>query len=190
MIKLVTHNNIMHADEISAIALIKIFIDDNVEIDRVDYEHDNYDNYDMVIDIGRRFDGVKFFDHHQYKGGKSSAGLIWDYIGQNQKYPEISKLISLIDKNDTGKQKAKAFEFSSLIKAYNNQILTLSKDAQLEKFKKAVDFATIVFSSLKDMQEARDDAKKIIQSSAFFNNNKNIIELSNFTPFWSSYING
>ncbi|MAD41902.1 MAG: hypothetical protein CL623_05870 [Arcobacter sp.] len=113
---IITHNKTFHADEVAAVALLKVFTNENIIVNRVDHNTTDFSNCDLVIDIGKKFDGVKYFDHHQYKGGKSSAGLIWDYLDLNDKYPKISKLIDLIDKNDTGVQKAKPFEFSSLIK--------------------------------------------------------------------------
>ncbi|MDQ7060875.1 MAG: MYG1 family protein [Sulfurimonas sp.] len=183
-----THNKIMHADEVTAIALLKIFTDDDIEVKRVDHNTTDFSKYDMVIDIGRKFDGVKHFDHHQFKGGKSSAGLIWDYIGLNHMYPKISKLIHVIDMNDTGIQKAKPFEFSSLLKSYNhNNITSLEQDIQ---FDKAVEFAMTVLESMKRSQEDFEEANYIINNSFFFDNNHKIIELDKFTTHWASYING
>ena len=73
-----THNKIFHADEVTAIALLEIFTDYQIEVYRVAHETQDFSKYDFVIDIGKVFDGVNHFDHHQYKGGKSSPGLIWD----------------------------------------------------------------------------------------------------------------
>ena len=135
-----THNKMFHADEIAAIALLEIFTDYDIEVKRVNHDTEDFSKYDFVIDIGKTFDGKKYFDHHQYKGGKSSAGLIWDYIGLNKQYPKISKLIDLIDRNDVGTEKAKPFEFSSLIKCYNTRSLnSQEQDNQFfEALKKAL----------------------------------------------------
>ncbi len=76
-----THNKMFHADEITAIALLELFTDYKIEVERVNHDTKDFSKYDFVIDIGKTFDGKKYFDHHQYKGGKSSAGLIWDYSG-------------------------------------------------------------------------------------------------------------
>jgi uncharacterized UPF0160 family protein len=183
-----THNKIMHADEVTAIALLKIFTNDEIEVIRVDHNTTDFSKYDMVIDIGKKFDGEKYFDHHQYKGGKSSAGLIWDYIGLNDIYPKISKLINLIDMNDVGLQKAKAFEFSSLIKCFNHtDISSIEQDKQFEK---AVEFTMVILKSMKASQEAFENAKIIVNNSFIFDNNQKILELEKFTPHWTSYING
>lgn len=188
MTKLIaTHNKIMHADEVTAVALLKIFTDDTIEVHRVDHATIDFSKYDMVIDIGKKFDGMKYFDHHQYKGGKSSAGLIWDYIGLNDIYPKISKLIHIIDMNDVGIQKAKAFEFSSLLKCFNHT--HISSEAQDKQFDKAVVFAMTVIESMKNAQEDFNRAKSIVNNSYFFDGNHTIIELESFTRHWSTYIN-
>ncbi len=187
-LKIATHNKIFHADEVTAIALLKTFTDNEIVVSRVDHSTSDYSAYDMVIDIGRKFDGKKYFDHHQHKGGKSSAGLIWDYLELAEQYPKISKLIKMVDDNDVGISKAKPFEYSSLIKCFKYKDIYAQE--QDRAFEKAVDFAMIVLSSMKDLAEALIDAKTIVSNSFVFNNNPSIIELSSFTPHWTSYING
>ena len=73
-----THNKMFHADEVTAIALLQVFKDFEIEVERICHDSKDFSKYDFVIDISKTFDGKKYFDHHQYKGGKSSAGLIWD----------------------------------------------------------------------------------------------------------------
>ncbi len=183
-----THNKMIHADEVTAVALLKIFTDKKIKVERVDHSTTDFSKYDMVIDIGKKFDGVKYFDHHQYKGGKSSAGLIWDYIGLNNQYPKISKLINLIDMNDVGTQKAKEFEYSSLIKCFNtNKLLSKEQD---EQFYRAVEYAYTIFNSYKNMEQEKIKARDIIKKSYYFDGNLKIIELKSFTPYWGVYING
>jgi uncharacterized UPF0160 family protein len=189
MSKLITtHNKSFHADEVIAVALLKVFTNENIIVNRVDHNTSDFSNCDMVIDIGKKFDGIKFFDHHQYKGGKSSAGLIWDYLELSDKYSKISKLIDLIDKNDTGIEKAKPFEFSSLIKCFNSS--DLNSKLQDEQFNKAVEFTMTIITSMKNMQEELINAKEIVKNSFKFDSNANIIELVEFTPHWTTYING
>ena len=183
-----THNKLFHADEVTAIALLEIFMDFEIIVKRINHDTQDFLEYDFVIDIGKKFDGIKYFDHHQFKGGKSSAGLIWDYIGQSKKYPKISKLIELVDKNDVGIEKSKEFEYSSLIKCYNSKdLISQNQDIQ---FMKAIDFAKTVLLSMKEMDEEIIKAKQIIANSFNFYNNPEILELSEFTPYWTTYING
>lgn len=185
---IVTHNKTFHADEITAIALLKLFLNENIVVNRVDHDTKDFSVYDMVIDIGKKFDGKKHFDHHQYQGGKSSAGLIWDYLGLERKYPKISKLVDMIDKHDVGIKKAAPFEFPSLIKSFNNSALT--SQLQDRQFNLAVEFTITILNSMKEMENSIDKAKGIIKDSFYFNSNPSILELSEFTPHWTTFING
>jgi len=186
--KIATHNKIFHADEVTAIALLKIFTEDEIIIHRVEHDTSDFSEYNFVIDIGKKFDGVKYFDHHQYKGGKSSAGLIWEYLGFEKEYPKISKFIKLIDDNDVGILKAKPFEYSSLMKCYNNS--NISSPEQEISFQKAIKFAMVILNSMADLEEELNIVRDIVNKSFIFNNNDKIIELANFTPHWTTYING
>ncbi len=183
-----THNKIFHADEVTAIALLKIFTDYEIEVERVSHDCQDFSKYDFVIDVSKKYDGIKYFDHHQFKGGKSSAGLIWDYLSINKQYPKISKLIDLVDRNDVGIEKAKPFEYSSLIKCYNSR--NIISEEQDNQFNQAIDFAKNVLLSMKNMDEEIIKAKNVVNNSFNFNNNPKIIELNEFTPYWTSYING
>ena len=189
ILDIATHNKIMHADEVSAIALLKIFRDDEIVVHRVNHDTADFTKYDMVIDIGKKYDGKKYFDHHQYKGGKSSAGLIWEYLEEKDNYPTISKLIKMVDENDVGITKAKPFEYSSLITHFNNND-DIYRDKQEECFKKAVEFAYTILSSLKENEDELEEAQSIVNNSFYFKKNKKIIELKEYTRFWSRYING
>lgn len=187
MLKIATHNKTFHADEITAIALLKVFTDHELEIERIDHQTEDFSSYDMVIDISKKYDGIKYFDHHQNKGGKSSAGLIWDYLELGAEYPKITKLIHIVDMQDTGIQKAGDFEYPSLIKAFNTK--ELASSMQEEQFHKAVDFAVTILASMKHNQEELKRAEEIVNHSYYFQGHPKILELEAFTPHWSSYIN-
>ncbi len=183
-----THNKIMHADEITAVALLKVFTDDEIIVHRVDHDTRDFSSYDIVIDIGRTFDEVKHFDHHQNKGGKSSAGLIWDYLEEWSEYPRISKLIEMVDMHDVGTRKAKSFEYPSLLGCFNiSQIHSKEQDVQ---FDKAVDFAMTVLSSMREAQDEMEKSKEITANAYLFDKNPKVLEFERFTPHWSTFING
>jgi len=83
------HSGIFHADEVMACALLKIAANDaTVAVIRSRLPKD-WERADYVIDVGGKFDSVKFFDHHQREGAGtrnnglsySSFGLIWEHIG-------------------------------------------------------------------------------------------------------------
>jgi len=186
-LNIATHNKIFHADEVTAVALLRLFTDDEIIVHRVDHDTEDFTPYDMVIDISKKFDGEKYFDHHQNKGGKSSAGLIWEYLGVEEEYFKISKLIRIVDDNDVGIQKAKPFEYSNLIKCFNSS--KISSPEQNEQFEKAVDFAMTVLGSMKEFADSLHASKEIIENSCMFDTNPSILELSTFTPHWANYIN-
>ncbi len=60
----------------------------------------------------------------------------------------------------------------------------------MQQFYQAVNFSKNIILSMKDMEEGMIKAKEIINNSFNFNRNPKIIELSEFTPYWTSYING
>ena len=72
--------------------------------------------------------------------------------------------------------------------SYNTR--NLISDEQTSQFYKAIDFAKTVILSMKEMEEEVIKAKEIINNSFKFNHNPKIIELSEFTPYWTTYING
>lgn len=192
----VTHKGVFHADEVTAIALLRVFgfqIGINgVVVNRVPHQTTDFEGADFIIDIGKVFDGVKHFDHHQYKGGKSSAGLIWDYIGQAHNYPEITKLIEMVDANDTGERKSAQFEFPSLVSAYNHKDIYGAE--QDEAFERAVQFAVTVIQSLKDAQDELEMAANICYQATLHEDDcfggDIIAELSEYTMHWSKFFNG
>jgi uncharacterized UPF0160 family protein len=189
MKKIATHNGVFHADEVSAVALLKIFTDEDYIVERVEHCTTDFSGYDMVLDIGKQYDAIKYFDHHQNRGGKSSAGLIWEYLGAEAQYPKISQLIKKIDAHDVGEAQAGAFEYSNLIRCYNTTNIN-NDEVQLKAFCKAVDFAMTVFSSLKNSQDDLLKAKSLVANAYLFDRNPKILYLDTFTPHWSSYING
>jgi len=188
-LNIATHDKIFHADEVTAVALLKLFTHREIVVSRVPHDTQDFDMYDMVIDLSRKFDGKKYFDHHQNRGGKSSAGLIWEYLGLEETYPKISKLIKIVDDNDVGIIKSKPFEYSNLIKCFNHSenIYDTQQDKQFEK---AVDFAITILRSMKETSDKVKQAQDIVNNSYLFDNNTNILELCEFTPHWSTYING
>ena len=75
-----THNGVFHSDEIIAIAMINTFNSINASIIR-SRNHEELEKADMLVDVGARYDGMKYFDHHQLREGDelyglSSAGMV------------------------------------------------------------------------------------------------------------------
>lgn len=138
MVVIVTHNGRFHADEIVGTALLKIFIEryikkpsvviripqsNNIEEVENNLKELGVPHYNYVLDTGRSFDGVTYFDHHQedikvIELPLATAGKILKYIKHVEailhrntkekeqlsifRYPEISSLCKLVDENDLG----------------------------------------------------------------------------------------
>ena len=84
-----THCGLFHADEIMACALLRLAAgSSHVAIIRSRLAKD-WERADYVLDVGGKYDGVKFFDHHQAGfnekredgTGYSTFGLLWKAIG-------------------------------------------------------------------------------------------------------------
>lgn len=76
-VKIGTHDGVFHADDILAISCLKT-ICWWCEFEIVRSRDTNILNAcDLLIDVGGKYDGQKYFDHHQNKHLECSASLIW-----------------------------------------------------------------------------------------------------------------
>lgn len=65
-LKIAVHDGCFHLDELLAVALVQMAKPrDNIEVYRVPHKTSEFANFDLVIDVGGRYDCDKFFDHHQ-----------------------------------------------------------------------------------------------------------------------------
>lgn len=164
-ITIATHNGVFHADEVFAIALWKIFINNNILIIRTRDEKTIL-KCDVLIDIGEKSDKRKYFDHHQWSSNKkthtySSAGLVWNYINKETQYNNISNLVKDIDNQDLGLKKQTPFHFCNLIASFQADDI-YSKEQDIS-FIKAVDFAKEIILGLKRKSELNIKRKQIIK---------------------------
>lgn len=188
--KIFTHDGTFHSDEVFAIALIKRFINSNIEVKRT--RDDNIlreaklDKSQFVIDVGGEFnEKYRNFDHHQrnfkhtWKNERilfSSCGLVWSYIkkkGYLKKYnPQILKniedsLIKRIDMHDNGEKK---WGLSMMISIYNRE------ESTNEEFMKALDCAQEFLNNtfyqeemnLKKYENFLEDLKQYNPEDRFF----------------------
>jgi len=151
--KIATHNGIFHADEISAIALIKLYINPNVEVIRT-RNSELIESANIAIDVSGKYDGVRYFDHHHFTEdhemyGLSSAGLILKSIIEErfQKVPkELSDLIDEIDQQDVGIRRNPEYHFCNIISRMNED--NIAGEEQLNAFNAAIDVAYRVFKAM------------------------------------------
>lgn len=142
----VTHNTRFHADEVMALAMLSVYYGKkgvNFNVKRLPHsntveEAEEYlagEPYTYLIDTGRTYDGKKYFDHHQYKGGKSSAGLIYDYLVEQDPelfdIPVLAEVIKGIDDVDVGVNTGVVGDISHVISnMYLNEV-TVDADFNL-----------------------------------------------------------
>lgn len=85
---LITHNGFAHCDEITAYAILSEIFPDATLVRTRDMEIIDSDQAKIVFDVGMKYDGDVFFDHHQNDKQMrdngipySSLGLIWRKFG-------------------------------------------------------------------------------------------------------------
>lgn len=93
MVKICTHSGSFHADESLAVYLLKLLPKfSEAELVRSRNPED-WESSDIVVDVSGKYDGIKYFDHHQrefnttfndkYQTKLSSAGLVYKHFGKD-----------------------------------------------------------------------------------------------------------
>lgn len=106
--KVVVHDGQFHADDVFCVALLKECYDENITVRRIprnaDIEKYGYDT--LICDIGMKYDGENYFDHHQIdprsvssKELRAAVGLLWDRFGSTI-YHKTTSMIRDIDRHD------------------------------------------------------------------------------------------
>lgn len=93
MLQICTHSGPFHADEALAVYMLRLlpkFKDAKVVRSR---NPEDWEASDIVVDVSAKYDGIKFFDHHQreffetfngdYDTKLSSAGLVYKHFGRD-----------------------------------------------------------------------------------------------------------
>lgn len=121
-----THNGIFHSDEIIAVALFSA----TAEVTSIIRSRDMkvLAKADILVDVGGKYDGKKFFDHHQLREGDdlyglSSAGMVAQSGEQNMTpffTEEENSLMVAVDARDTRVNWDKNGNFEPLFNAVND----------------------------------------------------------------------
>ena len=187
-LKIVTHNGVFHADEIVAISLLGL-AGYQVDVERVNHQTD-LDNleFDMAIDISRKYDGIKYFDHHQGIRDKASAGLILDYLESSNLLPKVDKIrkiVKIVDDNDNGISKGSIDSFITIIKYANQE--NIYSEAQDRQFYKTVKF--IANHLLKPMLEEHNKFEEVKELYKDIES-KTVVVLPEYHLLWDTVFNG
>ncbi len=187
--KVVTHSQQFHIDELLAIALLETYAANGEKIEIVRTRDEKIlsvalnDEKTFVIDVGGAYNPEKLnFDHHQndsalcWKDGLpfSSCGLIWKWLRDTKKLHQHmneetmdiieNDLIKRVDKHDNGMEK-----FSELIFLIMYNRKPDDPSAQDKQFKRAlraaVDYIFNFFTYVRGNIKADKEINKAIKKS-------------------------
>lgn len=139
IMQICTHSGTFHADESLAVYMVRL-LPKYKEYKLVRLRNpEDWEASELVIDVGGKYDGVKYFDHHQrefsetfsadYKTKLSSAGLIYKHFGK-----EIIEELCNSSKENTDLLYEKIYkEFIEALDANDNGINNYSKEVEAEK---------------------------------------------------------
>jgi uncharacterized UPF0160 family protein len=115
--KIVTHNDRFHADDVCTMAILRIYFGDQItEVIRT-RDEEIIKSVDLVFDVGNIYDPVtNRFDHHQSQGAGTrenkipyaAFGLVWKKFGKeicgSQEVADLidKKIVQIIDASDNG----------------------------------------------------------------------------------------
>ncbi|AET40278.1 Myg1p Ecym_5538 [Eremothecium cymbalariae DBVPG len=104
--KICTHSGSFHADEALAVYMLRLLPEAKDAVVVRSREPEKWEEADIVVDVSGKYDGIKYFDHHQrefsetfndvFKTKLSSAGLIYKHFGQ-----EIIRIICPVLSEDS-----------------------------------------------------------------------------------------
>lgn len=207
---IITHDGVFHADEVFAIALIKLIAKSNnqnkIEVVRTRNPKILQEHLDLetsiVIDVGN-----SEYDHHQelkyntINGEQipmSSLGLVHKKfleLGLISFDKDLQNLVTEIDKADNG---VASSSISTLIRTFTPNWNDTSDTAMDDAFKKAVKFAKGILknmlgktnSSLLAEETIKDEIQNLKRQNEFKTKNKkrNYLILKSFIPFQETII--
>ena len=154
--KVYTHAGVFHADDVFCVALLKNLGFDG-KVVRVPRLPDEIEETAIVIDIGGKYDGERFFDHHQSTAPVRDNGVKYAAFGQLVKSLAIreekgfetfdSQFVCGIDARDNGQRELSAkypSPVGDVIKLLNPN--WDSKEKANDCFEKAVELARNILS--------------------------------------------
>lgn len=197
MKSIITHNSLFHADEVTAVALLKVFSPYEFTIERVPHQTPDLEA-DFVIDIGREFDGKTKFDHHQYtkeQNGLSSAGMIYAYCKDKYDVPDmpvLDKLIKLIDDNDIGVAKAAQFSVPHTISMLNGSDVH-DDSTQIIQFNSAVELMETIIITLtrnyRELENTKATVEVLMKERTEWHKRNHVLELPEYLSGWQDVVN-
>jgi uncharacterized UPF0160 family protein len=203
----VTHYRDFHADDVFAIAIIKILFP-KINITRAEFnDKKTIEKADIRVDIGGKYNPETLdFDNHQSEGAGfrdnsipyASCGLVWHHFGMEivkdlTIFEEIDKkIIQTIDAVDNGVEISEVkiirpYTISDYIFSLNPQWPDENLKNFDKKFKYAVEFAVHVLNTEIDKIRRRLDSEIKLKEYIIKNDNKNYLIIEEDLP-WKDYV--
>jgi len=187
-----THYGQFHADEVSAIALLRA-AGFKVVVDRLNHQtpENELEKYDLVVDLGRVYDPSKGrFDHHQDLNIEASNMLVLDWLKDLGKiseaqYREVLPLMKIISDGDRGQGGPRpADSVIGIVQSLNAD--DIYSETQTERFEEAVN---IIEGHLRRLFAVADKkeatAKALAEAREVL---PGVLEMPDFLPFWNEVI--
>jgi uncharacterized UPF0160 family protein len=212
LMQVATHPGNFHADDVFAVAALRLAHDDAVEVVRT-RDETMQAAADVRVDVGGRSDPeTGDFDHHQ-KGGAgerangiryASFGLVWRALGAQVAGSEAAaaaideRLVQGVDANDTGQTIAealvgdiRAMSVSGVIAALNpswdEELTPAQEDA---RFDEAVALATRILEREVAGAAAYDRARQLVLDAIARAEDPRVIELDRNMPWREAVVAG
>lgn len=181
-IKVITHDSHFHADDVCAVACLSLLYGSKMQVTRT-RDPKIIETGDIVLDVGGKSDGERFFDHHQIGGAGArtnnipyaSFGLIWKRFGKEitgseavaKRFDEV--FVQSIDANDNGVSISEtkfsgvyAFKFDAFVFA-SNPTWKEERVSHDEKFFETVElFKKIIGREILFLQHEEEAREKIL----------------------------
>ncbi len=200
-----THDGSFHADEVFALAALRL-IHPDLEIVRT-RDREKLAEADLRIDVGFRYDpAAGDLDHHQREFseerengiGYASFGLVWRKYGPQACGGDAAvaaavddSLVAAVDANDTGQrlfapaiEGARQMTVNSVVGGYNARWdEDLSPEEERERFEQAVEFARGVIEREIASAAAGSRAARIVEAAIAEAADPRLVELSENVPW-------
>jgi len=197
MKKVATHSGSFHADDVFAMAILRLCFDD-VKVIRT-RDPDEFNAADMRVDVGMKYDPKTHdYDHHQPEGAGerydvpyAAAGLVWKHFGRDLtenddafEYVE-QKIIMPIDAADNG---VSTFEVTSIAPFTIQDAIKVLNPGWTDTrgvdtlFDEAVGIATMILKKTIERANGLVKADKLVRE-AIKNSPKDYVILETFCPW-------
>ncbi len=202
---MVTHSGGFHADEVFAVAAIKMMLGPDFELEIIRSRNpEDWARGDYVVDVGGIYDASRQrFDHHQEggAGGRadgidySSLGLVWKEYGEilcgNKEAADIidKYFVRAIDANDNGIQiytpifsDLSPYTINTVIGEFHPGIgehgITYN-----DAFMKALDFASFLLERIIMHARGQIEGQKIIREMVSKQGSQKVVEIDHNYPW-------